>query len=290
MPTRLFTTKLDDQKFESTPETTGEHTDVDKSKHFSRRSFTMIFLFMALLMALVNAGLYFGLQQLVAVLASEGGATLRLPLVNIEMAVGSLPQLSEFLQLLITSFVSWVVPASAVLFLLLTLVMWLFVKVGVSGLFKEGVAPPAPEKEEEKTKKDPADQRMEQERKRRMFLHLLSVLQREGRLLDFFGEDLSLYEDDQIGAAVRSIHEDCKSAVEKYVAPVPVIDQEEGDEIDIEPGFDPNAVKLTGNVAGEPPFKGVLRHRGWKAGKKEVPRLADVLDSGIIVPAEVEIE
>ena len=245
---------------------------------------------MGLLMALVDAGLYIGLRQLVAVLASEGATTLRLPIVNLEMTVGSLSQLSELLDLLSASFISWVVPATAVLFLLLTLVMWLFVKVGVSGLFKGETAFPAPEKEAEKTKKDPAEQRMEQERKRRMFLHFLSVLQREGRLLDFFGEDLSLYEDEQIGAAVRSIHEDCRLAVEKYIAPAPVIDREEGETVDIEPGFDPNAVKLTGNVAGEPPFKGILRHRGWKAGKKEVPRLADVLDAGIIAPAEVEIE
>lgn len=264
---------------------------MDKLKHFSRRSFTMIFLFMALMMALLNAGMYFGLQRLIAVLATDGGVAFKLPIVNTDVAVGSLPQLSEFLQLLLTSFVSWVLPATAVLFLLLTIIMWLFVRAGVSGLFKDlGGAPHAPEEDHGKAKKDAVDQRMEQERKRRMFLHFLSVLQREGRLLDFFGEDLSLYEDEQIGAAVRSIHEDCRAAVDKYIAPVPVIDQEEGGTIEVEPGFDPNAVKLTGNVAGDPPFKGILRHRGWKAGKKEVPRLADVLDSGIIVPAEVEIE
>jgi hypothetical protein len=250
----------------------------------------MIFLFMAMLMALLNAGLYYGLQYLLTALASDGGGSLLLPIINIEMPVGSLSQLSESLQLLSSSFVSWVLPATAVLFLLLTLMMWLFLKIGVSGLFKKMVVPSEPEQSGGETKKDPAEQRMEQERRRRMFLHLLSVLQREGRLLDFFGEDLSLYEDDQIGAAVRSVHEDCKAAMDKYISPVPVLDQEEGDEIEIEPGFDPNAVKLTGNVAGEPPFKGILRHRGWKAGKKEVPRLADVLDSGIIVPAEVEIE
>lgn len=263
---------------------------MDKSTKFSRRSFIMIFLFMAILMVVIDAGLYYGLQYLLTALSSDGGDSFVLPVVNMEMPVGSLSQLSEFLQLLINSFVSWVIPATGVLFLLLTLLMWVFLKIGVSGIFKKSPVQPEPEGSGGKTKKDPAEQRMEQERKRRMFLHLLSVLQREGRLLDFFGEDLSLYEDDQIGAAVRSVHEDCKAAMDKYISPVPVLDQEEGEEIEIEPGFDPNAVKLTGNVAGEPPFKGILRHRGWKAGRKEVPRLADVLDSGIIVPAEVEIE
>ncbi len=147
----------------------------------------------------------------------------------------------------------------------------------------------APEKDH-KGKKDSSDLRMEQERNRRLFLHFLSVLQREGRLLDFFQEDLSLYDDDQIGAAVRSIQEDCKKVVEKYLGPKAVIDKDEGEEVEISAGFDPDSVKLTGNVTGEPPFKGVLRHRGWKASRREIPKLSDVLDSSIIVPAEVEIE
>ena len=141
-----------------------------------------------------------------------------------------------------------------------------------------------------KKKKDFLDQKIEQERKRRLFLHTLSVLQREGRLLDFFAEDLNQYEDDQIGAAARSIQDDCKKAVKKYINPVPVIDKEEGDTVTIEPGFDMDAVALVGNVTGEPPFEGVLRHPGWKAAKKELPKLSDIQDPGIMVPAEVEIQ
>ncbi len=57
----------------------------------------------------------------------------------------------------------------------------------------------------------------------------------------------------------------------------------------IEPGFDIDSIKLIGNVSGEPPFKGVLKHRGWKAGKNEIPKLSDIQDAGIIIPAEVEI-
>ncbi|MCP4108821.1 MAG: DUF2760 domain-containing protein [Desulfobacteraceae bacterium] len=124
---------------------------------------------------------------------------------------------------------------------------------------------------------------------RRMFLHLFSVLQREGRLLDFFSEDLEEYEDDQIGAAVRNIHENCKKTVNKYLASEPVVKENEDDEIDIRPGFDPAAIKLTGNVTGEPPFKGVVRHRGWKAKRLDLPTLSKSQDPNIIAPAEVEI-
>lgn len=133
------------------------------------------------------------------------------------------------------------------------------------------------------------DQRIEQERKSRLFLHMMSILQREGRLLDFFDQDLNQYDDEQIGSAVRSIQDDCKKAIKKYIDPRPIIDSEEGELVIIEKGFDMNAIHLVGNVVGDPPFKGFLRHQGWKAGKKGLPKLLDVQDATIITPAEVKI-
>ena len=134
-----------------------------------------------------------------------------------------------------------------------------------------------------------ADREAEQYNQQRLFLHLLSVLQREGRLVDFFSEDLNLYEDAQIGGAVRAIHENCKKVVNKSLSLEAVIDSSEGEEIQVEPGFDPDAIKLTGNVTGEPPFKGILRHKGWRTRKLELPALSGGQDARIISPAEVEI-
>ena len=124
----------------------------------------------------------------------------------------------------------------------------------------------------------------------RLFLYLLSVFQREGRLLDFLSEDLDLYPDEQIGAAVRSIHANCRKVMDKNLAPVPVLDQEEGDEVVVAEGFDPAAIKLTGNVTGDPPFKGRLRHKGWRAKRLELPTLSEIQNVKIIAPAEVEVE
>ncbi len=134
-----------------------------------------------------------------------------------------------------------------------------------------------------------ADREAEQYTQQRLFLHLLSVLQREGRLVDFFSEDLNLYEDAQIGGAVRAIHENCKKAINKSLSLEAVIDRNEGEEIQVDPGFDPDAIKLTGNVTGEPPFKGILRHKGWRTRKLELPALSGGQDARIIAPAEVEI-
>ncbi len=122
-----------------------------------------------------------------------------------------------------------------------------------------------------------------------LFLHLLGVFQREGRLMDFFAEDLSRYEDGQIGAAVRTIHENCRRAALKYIEPAPVLDLPEGRPCTVEPDFDPSAIKLTGNVSGAPPFEGVVRHRGWRAGRIDLPTLTAGRDVRLIAPAEVEI-
>jgi hypothetical protein len=77
--------------------------------------------------------------------------------------------------------------------------------------------------------------------------------------------------------------------MEKYLKTEAVVAEPEETEIEIPPDFDPNAIKLTGNVAGDPPFKGVVRHRGWKAKKLDLPTLSAVRDPLIIAPAEVEI-
>ncbi|MEJ2641335.1 MAG: DUF2760 domain-containing protein [Desulfosarcinaceae bacterium] len=128
-----------------------------------------------------------------------------------------------------------------------------------------------------------------QRQDQRMLLHLLTLLQREGRLMDFLGENLSAYDDAQIGMAVRSIQENCKAAVEKQLRPKAVMDAEEESEVTVAAGFDPNTIKLVGNVSGEPPFSGILRHKGWRATRVEIPALADKDDPLVIAPAEVEI-
>jgi hypothetical protein len=108
-------------------------------------------------------------------------------------------------------------------------------------------------------------------------------------LIDFFAEDLSLYEDAQIGAAVRSIQDNCKNSLQKHLNPKAVIDQNEGETISVPADFDANTIKLTGNVSGDPPFKGILRHKGWRAARLELPTLSMVKDPSVLAPAEVEV-
>ncbi len=135
-----------------------------------------------------------------------------------------------------------------------------------------------------------SEKAMKKARDQRLFLNLISVLQREGRLIDFFAEDLDSFEDAQIGAAVREIHASCRRVVEKRLGLKPVIQSMEGETVTVDPGFDPGTIKLVGNVSGDPPFTGLLRHRGWQAGRMEMPTFSGDQDPGVISPAEVEIQ
>uniref|UniRef100_Q02AE8 DUF2760 domain-containing protein n=1 Tax=Solibacter usitatus (strain Ellin6076) TaxID=234267 RepID=Q02AE8_SOLUE len=120
-------------------------------------------------------------------------------------------------------------------------------------------------------------------------LQLLAILQRDSRLIDFLQEDISAYADDQIGAAVREIHDQSRDAIARYVTLTPVIDGVEGTYAKA-PGQDASLVKFVGNVPAKPPAGGTLRHKGWRATKVDMPALPARLDATIIAPAEIEIE
>ena len=120
-------------------------------------------------------------------------------------------------------------------------------------------------------------------------LQILGILQRDSRLVDFLMEDIAGYADDQIGAAVRELHDQCRDSLNRYVALAPVIDGVEGTFVKT-PSSDPNLVKVVGNVPANPPAGGTLRHKGWRAAKADLPALAPKQDASIIAPAEIEIE
>jgi len=120
-------------------------------------------------------------------------------------------------------------------------------------------------------------------------LAFLGLLQREGRLVDFLQESIDDYDDADIGAAVRDIHRGCRKAITEHITLEPIMPGGEDEKVTVKAGFDPGEVRLAGEVAGDPPFEGVLRHHGWRATKAELPVLSDNVDRRIIAPAEVEI-
>ena len=120
-------------------------------------------------------------------------------------------------------------------------------------------------------------------------LQLLSLFQREARLIDFTQENLAAYSDADIGAAARVVHEGCARVLREHFTIEPVRSEAEGSRLTLEEGFDAASVRLTGNVVGQAPFKGTLSHRGWRATKVELPQLAEKHDARVLAPAEVEL-
>lgn len=120
-------------------------------------------------------------------------------------------------------------------------------------------------------------------------LQLLSLFQREARLIDFAHENLTSYSDADIGAAARVVHEGCARVLREHFAIEPVRAENEGSRITLAEGFDAASVRLTGNVVGKAPFTGTLSHRGWRAAKVTLPQLAESHDARVLAPAEVEL-
>jgi len=202
-----------------------------------------------------------------------------------ELAEGK--ALADWADMLWQGFWPYGVPALLAFFLIMAVLTWWSLR----GPFLRRPVPAAPRRSAPpKAKPQPEAALSSAETDRRLYLHLIAVLQKEGRLLDFFSEDLTQYNDGQIGAAVRSIHESCKKALDRHIAPQSVLDVQEGEEIAVQKDFDPNTLKLVGNVTGEPPFKGVVRHRGWRARKVELPTFSGRQPQDIIAPAEVEVQ
>lgn len=120
-------------------------------------------------------------------------------------------------------------------------------------------------------------------------LQLLGLLQREARFVDFVQEDVAGYQDAEIGAAARVVHEGCRKALREHFTLEPIRTEAEGSRVTLPAGFDATAVRVSGNVVGQPPFTGTLAHRGWRATDVRLPQLTDAQAAAVIAQAEVEL-
>ena len=120
-------------------------------------------------------------------------------------------------------------------------------------------------------------------------LQLLGLLQQQGRFIDFVQEEVSKFSDAEVGAAARVVHEGCRKALREHLTIAPIRTENEGAGVTLEAGFDASAVRLTGNVVGQPPFNGRLVHRGWRSVEVTLPKVTEGHDVGILAPAEVEL-
>lgn len=121
-------------------------------------------------------------------------------------------------------------------------------------------------------------------------LQLLTILQREGRLIDFLMEEIKGLPDAQIGAAVREVHSKCAKALLDHVTLKPVVDTAEDESMTVAAGYDPSAIRVVGNLGASPPYTGTVRHRGWQASKLQLQPLPSGQNVNIVAPAEIEVK
>lgn len=122
---------------------------------------------------------------------------------------------------------------------------------------------------------------------------LLAALQEKGRLIDFLMDDITAFEDAQVGAAARVVHQGCRAVIDEHFEVQAVEDAAEGSSVTVPKDHAADEYRLTGNLSGEAPFSGTLVHKGWKTASVKLPRLIAVDDDDrlpAIAPAEVEVK
>lgn len=120
----------------------------------------------------------------------------------------------------------------------------------------------------------------------------LGVLQEKGRLVDFLMEDITAYNDQQIGAAARVVHQGCRAALQEHLDIRPIREEAEGAKVTVTAGYAADEYRLVGKISGEAPFTGTLVHRGWRAVSVKLPRVLNIRGDRLpaVAPAEVELK
>ena len=173
------------------------------------------------------------------------------------------------------------IPIAAISLVLALLVAALAFLTGASGRTRKrrpppvAVAPPAP-----------AANQAEAE-----VVAFFALLQEKGRFVDFLMDDVTAYDDAQVGAAARVVHQGCREVLREHFKITPVSDAAEGSRVTVPAGYAPDEYRLLGKLSGEPPFSGTLVHKGWKTESVRLPR---IIKGGArlpgIAPAEVELK
>ena len=233
------------------------------------------FLGLFVVLGLIGVGAYFGCRYVI--LEALGRIQLLKSTVDATVLAAELNKTEDIL-LVADGYLIWAIVA---VFFLLILLLWAILTVSFSGPVKRTTASGTPVRKKALKPKPSKEVALEPEpSKPDTALVFLSLLQKEGRFVDFLGEDLDRYADEQIGAAVRSVHQGCKKVLSGHLKLAPVLNADEGSKVDVPEGFDPASIKLTGNVTGDPPFTGVFASSGLAGGQGLVARTVGRLRCG----------
>jgi len=119
---------------------------------------------------------------------------------------------------------------------------------------------------------------------------LLSVLQKNGRFVDFMQQNIDHISNEKLGLVVRDIHHGCKKSLQECCNISAILAESENSTVVLKNDFDRHAITLTGNVNSKGDFKGILVHKGWQIDSFNLPTSLNNTSLNIIQPAEVEVQ
>ena len=118
---------------------------------------------------------------------------------------------------------------------------------------------------------------------------LLSLFQKQGRLVDFLQQDITTFSNAEIGEAARVVHDGCAKILVDYFTMEAIRTEEEGVLVNVEADYNLSEITLTGNLRGSAPYRGELLHHGWKISDQHPPEQLDPKSRFIVQPAEIEV-
>ena len=118
---------------------------------------------------------------------------------------------------------------------------------------------------------------------------LLSLFQKQGRLVDFLQQDIASFSNAEVGEAARVVHGGCARILGDYFTMEAIRNEEEGALVSVDANYNLSEITLTGNLRGSAPYRGELLHHGWKISDQHPPEQLDPKARFIVQPAEIEV-
>lgn len=116
---------------------------------------------------------------------------------------------------------------------------------------------------------------------------LLALLQRRAGLVDFIYHDLEGMTDEQIGRLARNVLDQSHACLEECLGISTIVEQAEGELVDIPDAASPNRWDLLGDLSSE---QGRVIHPGWIASSLELPGWKGSQDNSMVIaPVKVDV-
>lgn len=116
---------------------------------------------------------------------------------------------------------------------------------------------------------------------------LLALLQRRAGLVDLIYQDLEGMADEQIGRLARNVLDQSHTCLEECLGISTIVEQAEGELVDIPDAASPNRWDLLGDISSE---QGRVLHPGWIASSLELPGWKGSRENAMVIaPVKVDV-